>query len=1002
MSSSSVDRRRRLPRSWLFAAAALLLVWLALGLRTVDPATELGVVEGPLGTRFRVSGGWTLAPPGLFSLSRYPVRGIELALPQAEQAMLRASDGSRYGFRGWATLRVRPDAWRELHAAAGGEGLDGVLTGAVRRASEGADIVAAGGLLTPTLARLVEQRLGDELGAAGVDLRRLELLAIDFLAVPEGTRASPTGARLLVVGLDGADWAILDPLMEQGRMPHLKRLIERGVRAKLLSVSPLLSPVIWTTVATGVEPSRHGILDFLVEDPETGERQPVTSAQRNVPTVWEILSRSGVEVGVVGWWASWPADPVRGYLVSDRIAYQLFGFRSDPGRAQGKTWPPDLYGDIRPRILSPESVGWDRIVPYLSGPRSREEEFDDEERELLDGMRTLVASGETYLGLARELRGRFRPQLEVVYFEGTDTVGHLFMPYRPPPLPGVDPDRLQSFSAMVDRYYETADQYLGRLLEDRDESWTVMILSDHGFANDASRPRSTDSRIGHGAAADWHRRFGILVLSGAHVDHAGSVDEATVYDIAPTILALFGQPIPRSWPGKVLGQALKAEFVDEHPVRFRTDDPPREQQVGGDTPVDPDAAELIAKLRNLGYISSGGEEGDSVSARNNAGVAYLSEGRYADAEREFRAGLVAAPGAPMLRFNLGMALRMQGRVDEASRLFEEVLDVPQTLRMAGHMLAQIRVAEGNLPEAERLLRQVLTREPDAAEIRNALGRVLELAGDGEGARAEYLHATELDPDTALARNNLGNLAKQEGRDAEAESWYLRAIEANPYFMGAYNNLALVYQERGQMEKALDLYDRALAKAPDNAELLNNVGSWYYATGDLEQARRLWTRAAAAAPEYPSPLNNLAGMAINAQRYDEADQLLRRAIDLDPGYGDARINMAILLRGRGDIDGARAQLRLAVEDPRARRTAWAQLGYLELEQGYVEEALQALEQATRHAPRDIHAWNAWGEAHRRLGRRDRALEIWRHSLGLEPNQPQLEASIRALEDEAAIP
>ncbi|NIT94152.1 MAG: hypothetical protein GWM91_01225, partial [Actinobacteria bacterium] len=70
-------------------------------------------------------------------------------------------------------------------------------------------------------------------------------------------------------------------------------------------------------------------------DPADGQTQPVTSAQRQVPTVWEMLSRSGVPTGVVGWWASWPADPVRGYLVSDRIAYQLFGFEADPEQAEG-------------------------------------------------------------------------------------------------------------------------------------------------------------------------------------------------------------------------------------------------------------------------------------------------------------------------------------------------------------------------------------------------------------------------------------------------------------------------------------------------------------------------------------------------------------------------------------------------------------------------------------------------------------------------------------------
>ena len=156
----------------------------------------------------------------------------------------------------------------------------------------------------------------------------------------------------------------------------------------------MLSPVIWTTVATGVEPSRHGILDFLVQDVGGGASQPVTSVQRRAPTVWELLSRAGVDVGVTSWWASWPADPVRGYLVSDRIAYQLFGFRADPEDAQGKTWPPELYERIRPLIVEPDGIGWDEVTPYLGGARRAEGDFDEQElAELLRRVRRALKPG---------------------------------------------------------------------------------------------------------------------------------------------------------------------------------------------------------------------------------------------------------------------------------------------------------------------------------------------------------------------------------------------------------------------------------------------------------------------------------------------------------------------------------------------------------------------------------------------------------------------------------
>jgi Flp pilus assembly protein TadD/arylsulfatase A-like enzyme len=986
-------RKRRL--IIISVACVLLLVWLLAGLRRLDH-DSFGVLHGPLfgGGAKLVSSSWALAPPGLLRLSVYPRHGIELPLPDASEVMLPAPDGSRFGFKGWITLRANEESWRPLHASAKGEGIAGALVDALRQAAGDLGPGIERGVLTRSAARELEQNLTSALADRGLELRLLQLDEIDYLTVGDDEGAPPSESHLLIIGLDGADWEIMDPMLEAGKLPNIKRLIDDGTRAKLLSISPLLSPVVWTTVATGVEPSRHGILDFLVEDPATSAKQPVTSAQRLVPTVWELLSRKGLQVGVVGWWASWPADPVRGYIVSDRLAYQLFGFRSDVDDARGKTWPPDLYSEIRPLIESPETVPWERVQPFLSGPRKRPEQFNAEERKLLDDFRTLLASGDTYLAIGQELRRRFKPKLEVIYFEGTDTIGHLFMPYRLPELPGVDRRRIESFSDMVDRYYYLADRFVGELLEQRGEEWTVMILSDHGFASDATRPRTTDSRIGHGAAADWHRRFGILILSGKNVRSGARLEEASIYDIAPTIMALFDQPIPRSWPGRVLAQALTEEFIERHPVRFRADDPERRDRHSEDM-IDPAAADLLQKLESLGYISAGGDESDSLTARNNAGVALLAEGRFAEAEQEFRAGLEANPGSMMLMVNLGLTLRVQGRLQEAAAFLERALEHPTTLRMAGQTLAQMRLDEGDLAGAESLVRRVLESEPDAASVRNTLGLVLERKGDIAGAKQEYMRASELDPDGALSRNNLGNLAKQAGDLDDAENWYLRAIEADPYFMGAYNNLALVYQARGQMQKAIDLYGRALSKAPENSVVLNNLASLYYATGEHDEARKLWNSAARADPTYPSPLNNLAGLEINAKRFQEAERLLLAALEIDPDYGDARINLALVLRQRLDLEAAREQYKLAVEDPRTGANGWFQWGLFELEQGNIDAATPALERANEMAPRNTETLNALGEAYYRIGRSEQAVALWRRSLEINPNQARLQQVLAEL-------
>jgi Flp pilus assembly protein TadD/predicted AlkP superfamily phosphohydrolase/phosphomutase len=992
-------RRRRLAVVVVVVGLAL---WLASGLRQLAPESEFGVLDGPISGLFpmRVERARILAPPGIVRLTRYPSGAVEVAMPSSPEARISGPDGSRYRLEGTATLRIRPEAWRAAHSAAGGGGLTGVLADALP--TSGVPLPTRWDLrerIPPTAERQFRERLASELERRGVELRSLSLDGLEPLRVEAGAEApAPLPTRLLVIGLDGADWEILDPLMEQGRLPHLESLIRRGARAKLLSISPMLSPVVWTTVATGVEPSRHGILDFLVPDSAGGPGGPVTSAHRKAATIWQILSRAGVRVGVVGWWASWPAEPISGYMVSDRVAYQLFGYRSDAEVAEGKVWPAELYPRVRSSIVPPEAIEWEEVLPYLDGSRTRAGDFDETESGILEEFRTLLAAGRTYLGIATGLAPEDPPDLQAVYFEGTDTVGHLFMRFRPPRLPGVSEETFASFRHVVDRYYETADGYLGKMLEGKGEDWTVMILSDHGFLTGANRPRTSDPRIGHGPAADWHRRFGMLVLSGRHIREGVELSEATVYDIAPTVLALFGQPVPASWPGVTLASALTSEFLEAHPVRYRPDDPPLSvwPAEGGVVPHDPATREVLEKLESLGYIGPADEDAPrSLTNRNNAGVALMAEGRYAEAEAEFRAALEERPRHPAVTVNLALVLRVLGRTDEARELLLSALEFDGSRRAAGHHLGAMAYEAGDLDEAESRLREVLRWEPDAADVLTTLGLVLEAKGEPGAAEESYRRAAELDPGAAIARNNLGNLAKSDGRLEEAEEWYRRSIEADPYFMGAYNNLALVYQEQGRIERAIELYEQARARSPGNAVVLNNLASLYYATGNLGEARLLWEQAVRFDPGYPSPFNNLAGIAIAERRFEDAEELLAMALELDADYGDARINLALVHTARERWEEARKELELASRDPAARVNAVTQLGILDLRLGLPVEAVERLLEASKLDPRNTTALNALGEAYRQLGLSEQAADAWSRSLRLDPSQAQVQRSLDEL-------
>src|SRR6185369_2624188 len=149
-------------------------------------------------------------------------------------------------------------------------------------------------------------------------LRRSGPCALLALVLLLGCSERPTGDRVLVVGIDAATWDVIRPLMAAGRLPTFTRLVRSGWSAILESMNPTISPAIWTTIATGRPPAEHGITGFLAPGPD-GRSIPVTSNVRRREPLWVIASRHARSVNVVGWYVTWPVEPVKGVMVSDRF-----------------------------------------------------------------------------------------------------------------------------------------------------------------------------------------------------------------------------------------------------------------------------------------------------------------------------------------------------------------------------------------------------------------------------------------------------------------------------------------------------------------------------------------------------------------------------------------------------------------------------------------------------------------------------------------------------------
>jgi predicted AlkP superfamily phosphohydrolase/phosphomutase len=416
--------------------------------------------------------------------------------------------------------------------------------------------------------------------------RRSGPCALLALALLLGCRDRPTGDRVLLVGIDAATWDVIRPMMAEGKLPTLSWLVRTGWSATLESIEPTISPAIWTTIATGQRPAVHGITGFLAPGPD-GREIPVTSNVRRREPLWAIASRHERSVNVVGWYVTWPVEPVKGVMVSDRFVDadrgELVGGGSQSlSREHPGVYPAELTPDLEKLFVRADRF----IDPY-------EREFHRQFKAYpVDATRTAIAER-----LMRE-----RPaDLTLVYLWGVDPIQHHFWKYHQPETwlgPPLPPAEVELNRNKVRDYYADTDAFLGRLVADAGPRVTVVVVSDHGagplLTYDPTNPVSGD-----------HRLDGIVVIAGNHARHAAGNRKASILDITPTVLYLLGLPVGRDMEGRVLEDAIDPGFLAANPPRaiatheVRAHDAQEKPQAA----VPTDADERIKeRLKSLGYL----------------------------------------------------------------------------------------------------------------------------------------------------------------------------------------------------------------------------------------------------------------------------------------------------------------------------------------------------------------------------------------------------------------
>ena len=596
--------------------------------------------------------------------------------------------------------------------------------------------------------------------------------------------AKPLAQKVLLIGWDAADWKVASPLLEQGLMPTLDNLINAGVMGNLATLHPILSPMLWTSIATGKRADKHGIHGFAELDPNSGGVRPVTSTSRKVKAIWNILTQRDYQTHVVGWFAGHPAEPINGVAVSDLYPLAVGPPEKPWPLPPGAIHPESLRDQLAELRLHPSEVGPDAILPFV--PQAAK--VDQEKDKGLAIVAQLLAENCCIHNVATWILETQPWDLLAVYYNGIDHFSHGFMAYHPPRMDGLPEETFEIYRDVVAGTYRFHDMMLHTLLELAGPEATVILCSDHGFHSDHLRPRGIpDEPAG---PAVQHREFGVICMKGPHLKQDERIYGATLLDITPTVLTLFGLPVGDDMDGRVLVQA----FQETPPIERI----PSWEQVPGecgmhppDLRVDPESAQAVLnQFAALGYIAP-------TDDQKKAAASAVREAKY----------------------NLARVYMDKGQPQLALPLLEELTaEQPDQARFAQH-LAQCYFGLRRVADAKRILEDLMSR-PDTP------------AGPKRGAEGEPRPPA---PTEALNRSAALANPERASNAAEAQQTPVAGPWAN-WLMG------VIHFEEGKMEEALECLLQAEQSNPRLPELHLRIGQTYLRLRRNKEAERAFCKA----------------------------------------------------------------------------------------------------------------------------------------------------------------
>ncbi|MEM9544906.1 MAG: alkaline phosphatase family protein [Bacteroidota bacterium] len=627
--------------------------------------------------------------------------------------------------------------------------------------------------------------------------------------------------KVLLIGWDGADWKYLMPLIDKGLMPSLSRLIDNGCMGRLATINPPLSPMLWTSIITGKRPYKHGIHGFTEPNSDQNGIRPILSTSRTCKTLWNILTQNKKKTHAVGWWPSHPAEPINGIMVSN--LYKSFELKGDDSPLLKGTVHPSSKTELfaKLRVLPQELTG-NHLHPFVKNL----EEIDQKNDPRLKNIATNLAECSTIHSAATYIMENEEWEFMAVYYDALDHFCHGFMKYNPPYRKHILKSDYELYNQVVSSACRFHDMMLGSMLDMVDDETTVMLVSDHGFYPHNNRPTKIP-REPAGPAVE-HSPYGIIAMSGPDIRKDTLITGASILDVTPTLLSLYGLPIAEDMDGKVLLDVFNVQPEIKTIRSWENLTPPvRPDGTNGDGSHasntefnDSNVGEELNWLIELGYISDNSlQEKETVNAaikenKFNLALAYIDG-------NEWHSGIeilekLHADDPQILRFALRLihAYLNVGKLKKARALVQNVREIfdrenPQIDLLEGTLL----LAEERYRKALKLFKKVESEAGNRPmlylRIANAYLRLNKL----DDAERAILKELQNDEENATSYYTLGLILHRKMNFEEALEAFLDAVGLLYFYPAAHFYIGECLLALGHYEKAIQAYENCLKLVP---------------------------------------------------------------------------------------------------------------------------------------------------------------------------------------------